>query len=441
MSLRVILHVISAVVALAAGEDAIAPPLAGGAARTDESDAELEALAEAHPAKLDTSLFAVDKAGKQLAVGTLVKAQWKKAQLFSGHVHLVHPDGTVDVQFNDGDFEWRIAPAYVVARAGAGVVTQPDALDERPEVAAFSAKLRRALFRGPAQWSAFASVPAATLPLRTAREAAASAKQRADRFATLTWPLRATGFESVAEENEMLVALGLPPRNASHAKAQLGASVCPHLFAEADALWKRPPPSSTAAASGDAARSAARWNAEQLLLLPEGGVSDSRRAPIVRAVEACAANGHPASMRWLALRMLGRAQFLTAAHEEFAAENVAAAAAVGASAAAAAAGASPAAAGAAAAAAGAAVASSSAEKEGRSSDGSDKWTEAHALTMRATTMLYFAALGGDSEASLALGYRHLHGRAVPKECETSLAYYASVADGVADEVFSLGHGE
>ena len=69
-----------------------------------------------------------------------------------------------------------------------------------------------------------------------------------------------------------------------------------------------------------------------------------------------------------------------------------------------------------------------------------KWAEGHALTMRATTMLYFAALGGDSEASLALGYRHLHGRAVPKECETSLAYYASVADGVADEVFALGHG-
>ena len=300
---------------------ALAPPIAGGAARAEESDAELEALVKAHPAKLDTSLFTVDKTGKQVAVGTSVKAQWKNAQMFSGRVHLVHPDGTVDVQFDDGDFEWRIASANIVARAGAGVVTKPDALDERPEVAAFSAKLRRALFLGPAQWSAFAPTPATILPLPIAHEAAASAKQRADRFATLTWPLSTTGFESIAAENEMLAALGLPPRNSSHAEAHIGAVVCPHLFAEADALWKRPPPSSAAPAPGDPARSEVRWNAEQLLLLPEMGTDDSRRAPIVRAVEACAANGHPASTRWLALRMLGRAQFLAAAHEEFAGED------------------------------------------------------------------------------------------------------------------------
>ena len=44
--------------------------------------------------------------------------------------------------------------------------------------------------------------------------------------------------------------------------------------------------------------------------LPERNADDSRREPIVRAIAACAANGHPASTRRLALLMLVRAQFL-----------------------------------------------------------------------------------------------------------------------------------
>lgn len=41
---------------------------------------------------------------------------------------------------------------------------------------------------------------------------------------------------------------------------------------------------------------------------------------------------------------------------------------------------------------------------------------------------YFAALGEEPLAQMALGYRHLHGRGVPAKCESALAYYESAAD-------------
>ncbi len=41
---------------------------------------------------------------------------------------------------------------------------------------------------------------------------------------------------------------------------------------------------------------------------------------------------------------------------------------------------------------------------------------------------YFAALGGDWEAHLAMGDRYLNGRGVPKSCQTALIYYAAASE-------------
>ncbi len=48
---------------------------------------------------------------------------------------------------------------------------------------------------------------------------------------------------------------------------------------------------------------------------------------------------------------------------------------------------------------------------------------------------YFAVLGGDWEAHLALGDRYLNGRGVPKSCETALFYYAAASE--VSEIYFL----
>eukprot|EP00798_Chlamydomonas_sp_ICE-L_P011120 gene11120-18744_t len=45
---------------------------------------------------------------------------------------------------------------------------------------------------------------------------------------------------------------------------------------------------------------------------------------------------------------------------------------------------------------------------------------------------YFAALGGDSFASMALGYRHFLGLGVPKSCPSAASYYQPVAENTTD---------
>ncbi|GAX75410.1 hypothetical protein CEUSTIGMA_g2854.t1 [Chlamydomonas eustigma] len=45
---------------------------------------------------------------------------------------------------------------------------------------------------------------------------------------------------------------------------------------------------------------------------------------------------------------------------------------------------------------------------------------------------YFAAMGGNGMARMALGYRHLRGIGVPKSCWTAATYYQPVAEKVAD---------
>lgn len=52
----------------------------------------------------------------------------------------------------------------------------------------------------------------------------------------------------------------------------------------------------------------------------------------------------------------------------------------------------------------------------------------------AITNYYFASTGGSHEASLALGYRHLHGYGVPRSCEAAIRYYTKVAEHVVSDL-------
>ncbi|KDO32589.1 hypothetical protein SPRG_03063 [Saprolegnia parasitica CBS 223.65] len=47
---------------------------------------------------------------------------------------------------------------------------------------------------------------------------------------------------------------------------------------------------------------------------------------------------------------------------------------------------------------------------------------------KAAVELYFAATGGDIAASMAMGYKHMVGAGVPKNCETALRYYEVAAN-------------
>ena len=52
---------------------------------------------------------------------------------------------------------------------------------------------------------------------------------------------------------------------------------------------------------------------------------------------------------------------------------------------------------------------------------------------KAFISLYFAAAGNNSMAQMALGYRHMYGLGVPKNCSTSVLYYREVANTVVSQ--------
>ena len=53
-------------------------------------------------------------------------------------------------------------------------------------------------------------------------------------------------------------------------------------------------------------------------------------------------------------------------------------------------------------------------------------------TARALLHLTFGAFGNDSASQMALGYRHMIGHGVPRNCPTAVAYYNAVAEKVID---------
>lgn len=59
------------------------------------------------------------------------------------------------------------------------------------------------------------------------------------------------------------------------------------------------------------------------------------------------------------------------------------------------------------------------------------------VLLQALVHYHFAAMAGNADASMALGFRHMHGIGVPRNCFTAAEYYLPVAKkGVALSLFS-----
>lgn len=58
-----------------------------------------------------------------------------------------------------------------------------------------------------------------------------------------------------------------------------------------------------------------------------------------------------------------------------------------------------------------------------------------AATGRSIARLYFASMGGDLHATMALGHRHMYGLDVPKRCSTALNYYRAAARKVVEPLW------
>jgi hypothetical protein len=79
-----------------------------------------------------------DVKGKVVLVGTVVRAKWRQGEKFyTGYVDLVNPDGSVDIQYDDGDYEWFVQPENIERLDGRKrlkvkadeLLTRPDVLD------------------------------------------------------------------------------------------------------------------------------------------------------------------------------------------------------------------------------------------------------------------------------------------------------------------------
>ena len=56
------------------------------------------------------------------------------------------------------------------------------------------------------------------------------------------------------------------------------------------------------------------------------------------------------------------------------------------------------------------------------------------ITAKAILHLYFAAMGGDAPAQLALGTKHVYGRGVPKKCTAGVMYLQAAAQAAVQSV-------
>ena len=81
-------------------------------------------------------------------MGTIVRAQWRQGETwYTGHVDLVNPDGTVDIQYDDGDYEWFVQPEFVKKLDGRKKRTvKADKALARPELKHFMSNVDYSLY-------------------------------------------------------------------------------------------------------------------------------------------------------------------------------------------------------------------------------------------------------------------------------------------------------
>ena len=66
------------------------------------------------------------------------------------------------------------------------------------------------------------------------------------------------------------------------------------------------------------------------------------------------------------------------------------------------------------------------------------WYGLERSTAKAVLHQYFAAMGGDPLAQMAMGFRHLRGAGVPESCQSAALYYDPPASSVADTTNAKG---
>jgi SEL1 protein len=288
--------------------------------------------------------------GKVLQVGTIVRAQWRRGETwYTGHVDLVNPDGTVDIQFDDGDYEWFVDPEFVKKLEGRKKrVVKADKPLARPELKHFMSNVDYALY---------------------------GAKKTLPRRGELRFTRDKSGVGG----------------GAGASLEELGASLDEEYLLEMSTDDKE--------MKWLVAASQAKANSTQCGRGHYGlGVvhmMEDRKAQAMKHFQRAADCGNPAAQRVLGLSFGGHHKAMTADWTGDGGETDTAASGP----------ASPV-------------------------DGG--------LTAKAVLHLYFAAMGGDAPAQLALGTKHLYGRGVPKKCTAGVVYLQAAAQAAVQSVEDRG---
>ena len=118
----------------------------GGIGRWKTMTYNYEEGPDAKPPPEDTKTK--DSKGKEVVVGTVLRAKWRKGETwYTGHVDLVNLDGTVDIQYDDGDYEWFVKPENLQVLKGKKIrkVTESK-LVARPDMKKFLSGIDYAIY-------------------------------------------------------------------------------------------------------------------------------------------------------------------------------------------------------------------------------------------------------------------------------------------------------
>ncbi len=342
----------------------------GGRGRWKTMTYNYEEGADARPPP-DT-LKTEDKDGKEVVVGTVLRAKWRKGETwYTGHVDLVNPDGTVDIQYNDGDYEWFVKPKYLQVLAGKKIQKVKESkLISRPDMKKFLGSIDYAIYGA-----------AKLLPKK----------------GEITFTRE---DEDVLENSELTIE-------------EKGAMLSEEELLEMDLYDTRVEWLEQAAASTVNKTQCGSGNFGLGILHRMDGNEKKALSFFAKSADC----GNAGAQRILGLTYGGSYQAMTSAwsSEEDNAEHTSSSS------------------------------STTNIKKKRTATGKSNRKEDkinggdEGVTAKAILHLYFAALGGDAPAQLALGTRHLYGRGVPKKCSTAVLYLQAAADTAVKSVEERGH--
>ena len=297
-----------------------------------------------------------DVKGKVVLVGTVVRAKWRQGEKFyTGYVDLVNPDGSVDIQYDDGDYEWFVQPENIERLDGRKrLKVKADELLTRPDVLDFMKRIDYSIY---------------------------GAKNK----------LPAEGEKKFLQDDQAYAT------GQTLSDAERGALLNEDELFEIDlndekASWLR-----AAASAKNNKTQCGRGHFGLGLIHSMQGDSDETALSHYHKAADC---GDPSAQRVLGLTYGISYEAMTADQ--------------------------------------ATDKDSSALTEGHLGDEDLSAEVKHGYTAKSILYLYFAAMGGDAPAQLALGTRHLYGRGVPKKCESAVLYLQAAAEAAESSVEDLG---